>query len=143
MRRPFSWLLPRRGWPSSPWRIGWAALAPLPHGARALTFVIPPGAAARLKAGEEVSALPSPIHLTVGVRDVLVLTNDDVVVHQVGPIVLGAGRRTDSLPRDRAAIECACSLHAGGTLALVVDPEPAAGLPAAALAAGSTSPPPS
>ena len=105
----------------------WAALAPLPAGSRALTFVIPPGTAARLKAGEAASVLPSPIHLTVGVRDVLVLTNDDDVIHQVGPIILGS-RQTYRIPfRRPGRFQYACSLHAGGTLALVIDPPPAAG----------------
>ncbi|HWN03125.1 MAG TPA: hypothetical protein VNQ72_08930, partial [Candidatus Dormibacteraeota bacterium] len=47
--------------------IAWAALAPLPVGSHALTFVIPPGTAPRLRAGEAASVLPSPIHLIVGV----------------------------------------------------------------------------
>lgn len=106
----------------------WAALAPLPAGAHALTFVIPPGTAARLRAGEPVTVLPSPIHLIVGVRDVLVLTNDDDAVHQVGPIVLGS-RQTYRIPFRRAGrFQYACSLHAAGTLSLVIDPPPAAGL---------------
>ena len=67
----------------------WAAFWPLPTGARTVTYVIPPGTAARLKAGEPVSVLPSPIHLTVGVRDVLVISNDDDAIHQAGPIILG------------------------------------------------------
>jgi plastocyanin len=108
--------------------LAWAALAPLPEGAHALTFVIPPGTAARLKAGEAASVLPSPIHLTVGVRDVLVLTNDDDVIHQVGPIILGS-RQTYRIPfRKPGRFQYACSLHAAGTLALVIDPPPAAGL---------------
>jgi hypothetical protein len=41
--------------------------------------------------------LPSPIHLTLGIRDVLVLTNDDEVIHQVGPIILGS-RQTYRIP---------------------------------------------
>ena len=41
--------------------MAWAAFAPLPTGARALTFVIPPGTAARLKAGEAAGVLPSPM----------------------------------------------------------------------------------
>ena len=107
--------------------IGWAAFAPLPAGSHALTFVIPPGTAARLKAGEAWSVLPSPIHLTVGVRDVLVLTNDDDVIHQIGPIILGS-RQTYRIPfRKPGRFQYACSLHAGGTLALVIDPPPAAG----------------
>lgn len=108
--------------------IAWAAFAPLPEGTHALTFVIPPGTAARLKAGEAFSVLPSPIHLTVGVRDVLVLTNDDDVIHQVGPIILGS-RQTYRIPfRRPGRFQYACSLHAAGTLALVIDPPPAAGL---------------
>jgi plastocyanin len=106
----------------------WAAFAPLPAGSHALTFVIPAGAAARLKTGEAFSVLPSPIHLTIGVRDVLVLTNDDEVIHQVGPIILGS-RQTYRIPfRKPGHFQYACSLHAAGTLALVIDPPPAAGL---------------
>ena len=59
--------------------------------------MIPPGTAARLKAGEPLNVLPSPIHLTVGVRDVLVITNDDEAIHQVGPIILGS-RQTYRIP---------------------------------------------
>jgi hypothetical protein len=107
---------------------GWAAFAPLPEGARAFTFVIPPGTAARLKAGEPFNVLPSPIHLTVGVRDVLVLTNDDDAIHQVGPIILGS-RQTYRIPFRRPGnFQYACSLHATGTLTLVIAPAPAAGL---------------
>jgi plastocyanin len=106
----------------------WAAFAPLPGGSHALTFVIPPGTAARLKAGEPLTVLPSPIHLTVGVRDVLVLTNDDDAVHQVGPIILGS-RQTYRIPfRRPGQFQYACSLHVAGTLTLVIAPAPAAGL---------------
>jgi hypothetical protein len=106
----------------------WAAFAPLPGGSHALTFVIPPGTAARLNAGEPLTVLPSPIHLTVGVRDVLVLTNDDDAVHQVGPIILGS-RQTYRIPfRRPGQFQYACSLHAAGTLTLVIAPAPAAGL---------------
>ena len=106
----------------------WAALAPLPEGSHALTFVIPSGTAARLRAGEPLTVLPSPIHLMVGVRDVLVLTNDDDAVHQVGPIILGS-RQTYRIPfRRPGQFQYACSLHAAGTLTLVIAPAPAAGL---------------
>ena len=107
---------------------GWAAFAPLPAGSRTLTYVIPPGTAARLRAGEPVDVVPSPIHLTVGVRDVLVLSNDDDAIHQVGPIVLGP-RQIYRIPfRRPGRLQYACSLHVTGTLTLVIDPEPAPGL---------------
>ena len=71
----------------------WAAFAPLPEGTRALTFVIPPGTAARLKAG---------------------------------PIILGS-RQIYRIPfRRPGRFQYACSLHAAGTLTLVI--APAAGL---------------
>ena len=108
--------------------LAWAAFAPMPERGAALTFVIPPGTAARLRAGEPFNVLPSPIHLTVGVRDVLVLTNDDEAVHQVGPIVLGS-RQTYRIPfRRPGTFKYNCSLHTAGTLTLVIDPPPAAGL---------------
>ena len=106
----------------------WAAFAPLPATGAALTFVIPPGTAARLKAGEPFTVLPSPIYLTVGVRDVLVITNDDEVIHQVGPIILGS-RQTYRIPfRKPGHFQYACSLHADGHAHLVIAPPPAAGL---------------
>jgi hypothetical protein len=88
----------------------------------------PARTAARLKAGEPLTVLPSPIHLTVGVRDVRVLTNDDDAIHQVGPIILGS-RQTYRIPFRRPGnFQYACSLHAAGTLTLVIAPAPAAGL---------------
>ena len=107
--------------------LAWAAFAPMPERGAALTFVIPPGTAARLKAGEPLSVLPSPVHLAVGVRDVLVLTNDDEVAHQVGPIILGS-RQTYRIPfRRPGTFKYNCSLHTTGTLTLVIDPPPAPG----------------
>ena len=108
--------------------LAWAAFAPLPATGGVLTFVIPPGTAARLKAGEPFNVLPSPIYLTVGVRDVLVITNDDSVIHQVGPIILGS-RQTYRIPFHKPGrFQYACSLHAAGTLSLVIAPPPAVGI---------------
>jgi len=108
--------------------LAWAAVAPLPATGGALTFVIPPGTAARLKAGEPFNVLPTPIYLTVGVLDVLVITNDDEVIHQVGPIILGS-RQTYRIPfRKPGRFQYACSLHATGTLSLVIAPPPAVGI---------------
>ena len=50
------------------------------------------------------------------------------VVHQVGPILLGA-RQTYRIPfRRPGRFQYACSLHAAGTLTLFIEPEPAPGL---------------
>ena len=100
----------------------WATFAPLTAQSRALTFVIPAGTAARLKANEPLQVVPSPIHLTLGIRDILVLTNDDTAIHQLGPIILGS-RQTYRIPfRKPGRFQYACSLHATGTLTLVIEP---------------------
>ena len=58
----------------------------------------------------------------------LVLTNDDDVIHQVGPIILGS-RQTYRIPfRGPGHFQYACSLHATGSLNLVIAPAPAPGL---------------
>jgi hypothetical protein len=105
---------------------GWLAMAPVSAGSREMVFVIPPGTAASRNA-RPVNVLPAEIHLTAGVRDVLVLTNDDSAIHTVGPIVLGS-RQTYRIPFRRAGrFEFACSLHAAGRLTIVVAPEPSIG----------------
>ena len=107
----------------------WAAFAPLSTTSRELTYVIPPGTAARAKAGAPITVLPSPVHLTLGIRDTLVLTNDDEVIHQLGPVILGS-RQTYRIPfRQPGRFQYACSLHSAGTLTLVIKPAPTAGLP--------------
>ena len=106
----------------------WAAFAPLSTTSREVTYVIPPGTAARVKAGTPITVLPSPVYLTVGVRDTLVLTNDDEVIHQLGPVILGP-RQTYRIPfRKPGRFQYACSLHAAGTLTVFIEPAPAAGL---------------
>lgn len=108
--------------------VAWAAFAPLPATSRELTYIIPPGTAARVKAGTPITVLPSPVHLTLGIRDTLVLTNDDEVIHQLGPVILGP-RQTYRIPfRKAGRFQYACSLHAAGTLTLFIEPAPAVGL---------------
>jgi hypothetical protein len=106
---------------------GWAAFAPLPQGPRELLYVIPKGMAGRQAVGEALAVLPSRIRLTIGVQDVLVLRNDDVVAQSVGPARLEAGQ-TYRLPM-RAPIEfaLACSAHKEGKITIVARAAPAPG----------------
>jgi hypothetical protein len=52
--------------------------------ARTATYVIPPGTNARLAQGEDVLDIPAEIKLTIGVKDTLVIKNQDNVVHTFG-----------------------------------------------------------
>jgi len=59
----------------------WAALAPVVADSptRSEVFEIPKGTWARRMSGDKVDILPNQIRLTLGIRDVLVLRNNDDV----------------------------------------------------------------
>jgi hypothetical protein len=80
-------------------------------------------------AGENIEVLPSAIHLTIGVKDILVLQNQDDVPQLFGPVLIMPGQ-TFRLPFARASTyQFACSLHVSGQLDVVVEPMPEPGWP--------------
>jgi len=105
----------------------WAALTPVETGSKEQVYVIPKGTFARRMAGENIDILPSEIHLTIGVNDVLVLRNQDDVPQLFGPVLIMPGQ-SFRLPFARPSrYQFACSLHVNGQLDVVVDPAPEAG----------------
>lgn len=89
--------------------------------------MIPKGTWARRMAGENIQVLPDEIHLTLGVKDVLVLRNDDDVPQLFGPVLIMPGQSFE-LPFGRASrYQFACSLHVSGQLDVVVAPNPEIG----------------
>lgn len=107
--------------------IGWAALAPIDTGSREEVFVIPKGTWARRMAGEKLEILPDEIHLTLGVRDVLVMQNHDDVPQMFGPVLMMPGQ-SFRLPFSVASTyPFACTAHLSGQLTVVVAPLPAPG----------------
>ena len=82
----------------------------------------PARTAARSAAGNVSSGLPSWIHLRVGVRDILVLRNDDEKAQQFGPVQLASGQ-TYRFSFDRPQVlQLACSFHQGISFVIFVDP---------------------
>lgn len=105
----------------------WAALAPLPAGPREVTYAIPRGTAARQARGADVRVLPDVLRFTVGVRDVLVLRNDDEAAATLGPVRLEPGQ-TYRLPfRAPVTFQLACSVHREGSVSIVVSAAPPRG----------------
>ena len=99
---------------------------PVDESAREQVYVIPKGTWARRMAGEYIEVLPSEIHLTLGVKDILVLKNDDDVPQMFGPVLIMPGQ-SFRLPFQRASrYQFACSLHVSGQLDVVVAPAPEA-----------------
>ena len=108
--------------------IVWAALAPITSASSDEIFEIPKGTWARRMAGNKLDILPSEIHLTLGVRNILVLKNMDDVPQVFGPALMMPGQ-TFRLPFELASsYQFACTAHASGQMTIVVAPMPASPL---------------
>jgi hypothetical protein len=107
--------------------LGWAAYGPLPSDTREEIFAIPKGTWARRMAGDKVEILPSEIRLTVGVKDILHLENQDDVPQIFGSVLIMPGQ-SFKLPFTLASeYQFMCTAHASGQMSIIVDPEPIAG----------------
>ena len=104
--------------------LGWAAFAPVESATRQEVFEIPKGTWARRMSGDPVAILPDEIHLTLGVRDTLLLRNLDDVPQVFGPTVMMPGQ-SFSLPFGVASTySFECSAHPSGQMAVIVHPQP-------------------
>jgi hypothetical protein len=102
----------------------WAAFTPVTFSARDQIFEIPKGTWARRMAGDKVEILPSSIRLTLGVKDILVLVNQDDVPQIFGPVLMMPGQ-SFRLPFAVASnYVFACTAHASGQMTVIVDPTP-------------------
>ena len=102
----------------------WIGSTPIRSGSREQLFEIPKGTWARRMSGEQLEILPDHIHLTVGLRDILVLRNRDDVPQIFGPTLMMPGQ-SFRLPFDRPAqYQFACTAHASGQMTIVVEPYP-------------------
>jgi hypothetical protein len=107
----------------------WGALAPVNSASSEQVYTIPHGTWARRTAGDMIEILPSEIHLTIGVKDILVLHNEDDVPHLFGPVLIMPGQRFRLPFRRASTYQFACSLHVNGQLDVIVEPMPVAGWP--------------
>lgn len=105
----------------------WAAFAPLPGGPREAVYVIPNGTASRRALGVKPSVLPDVMRFTLGVRDVLVLRNEDDAAATFGPVRLAPGQTYRVPFRTAATFQLACSVHEGGQVGIVVTAAPREG----------------
>jgi len=103
----------------------WAALSPIRASeSRDVVFAIPPGTWARRMAGNKVEILPSTIHLTLGLKDILVLKNLDDVPQVFGPTLMMPGQ-SFRLPFAVASdYHFNCTAHASGQMTIIVEPMP-------------------
>lgn len=109
--------------------LGWFAFTPIDHrqanAAREEIFEIPQGTWARRMSGDKVGILPDEIRLTLGIRDILVLKNQDDVPQIFGPTLMMPGQ-SFRLPFAQASeYQFACTAHASGQMTVIVEPYPA------------------
>lgn len=106
----------------------YAAMAPLPAGPREHELTITPGTLARKNAGDVQGALPTTVHLTVGVRDVLHIRNQDAAPHFLGAVLLDPGESI-RVPFDEAGTRVfASSAHFKDSATIEVAPWPDPGM---------------
>jgi hypothetical protein len=107
--------------------LAWAMLAPLGGGAREEVFAIPKGSWERRMAGDKRDILPSTIRLTLGVKDVLLLRNEDSVPQIFGPVLIMPGQDF-RLPFETVSEnEFNCTAHSSGSMKVIVEPPPEPG----------------
>jgi hypothetical protein len=105
----------------------WAAMAPIHSATRDELFEIPKGTWARRMAGNKVEILPAEIHLTLGVRDTLLLRNLDDVPQVFGPTLIMPGQ-SFRLPFELASdYQFACTAHVSGQMTVSVEELPEVG----------------
>nr|WP_229487546.1 hypothetical protein [Pseudoduganella lutea] len=106
----------------------WGAFTPVSDENRDELFEIQKGTWARRMAGDKVDILPDTITLTLGVKDVLLLRNADTVPQIFGPVLIMPGQDF-RLPFDTVSVnEFNCSAHSSGSMKVIVEPHPAAGI---------------
>lgn len=90
---------------------------PRPEG-RLIEVVVPPGTMERVEAGEQVELLPRRLEVSVGDR--LLIVNEDLATHLVGPYIVGPGQRLEQRFGRPGTISGLCTLHPSGQVSIVV-----------------------
>jgi hypothetical protein len=107
--------------------LAWAGLTPIDRVASASReeiFEIPKGTWARRMSGEKIGILPDEIRLTLGIRDILLLRNQDDVPQIFGPALMMPGQ-SFRLPFEQASeYQFTCTAHASGQMSVIVEPYP-------------------
>jgi hypothetical protein len=88
---------------------------------RELRFVIPQGTQAMILSGHGEDVVPKEIRLSVSNQNVLVIQNDDIVDHSVGPFFIRSGEVIRQEFTSPASYIGACSVRFGDQVSIVVE----------------------
>lgn len=82
------------------------------------TIVVPVGTGERIDAGEPVDLMPAD--LALGVNDTLVIQNEDVRTHIVGPFTVRAGETIRHQFTQAGTYTGVCTVHSSGEVVITV-----------------------
>ena len=103
--------------------IGWFVLVGWEE-ARTVAYVIPPGTNAQLANGEDVLDIPEEIVLTIGLHDILVIENQDNVVHTFGLFTILPQTTLTKRFTTPHVYQNVCTFHPNREMKVVVKPAP-------------------
>lgn len=98
---------------------GWFLIA-LREELRTITYTIPPGTGQGLNAVD----LPAEIVLTVGLKDTIVIENQDDQLHLFGPFVVGPQATLTKRFDKPQIVQGNCTFHPSRQMKLMVKPAP-------------------
>ena len=89
--------------------------------AHQMVVVIPQGTRVLMQLGQAPDIMPTKVHFKIGGRNTLVIKNNDIVDHTIGPYLVHAGetlRQTFTRP---ATFQGKCSVNVRATVSIIVD----------------------
>ncbi|MCB0210038.1 MAG: hypothetical protein KDJ52_11945 [Anaerolineae bacterium] len=91
---------------------------------RTITYVIPQGTKQSLETGRPGTQFPDTITMTVGLKDTIVIENQDDVIHAFGPFVVAPHSKLRKRFDTPIVYEGACTFHQDAHMRVVVNPAP-------------------
>ena len=85
---------------------------------KTITFVIPPGTAQQLEAGNEVITFPNELAVTVG--DTIIIDNQDDAVHAFGPFTILPHTTLTKRFESVRTYQNACTFHQDKSMTIAV-----------------------
>lgn len=89
--------------------------------AREFSIVIPQGAQALIRSGEAEDMIPTEIRLNVSGRNTLVIQNNDIVDHSVGPFLVRSGEVIRQKYNSPTVYQGVCSLNVAASISIIVE----------------------
>ena len=91
---------------------------------RTVKYSIPQGTQQSLENGRPGVQFPDTITLTVGLKDTIIIENQDDVIHVFGPFVVGPHSTLRKRFDTPVVYEGACTFHQDEHMRIVVNPAP-------------------